>query len=343
MLSVGLACTGCASSHVPVDTALPPQDVGETAERVVEVAASGGRTLALTSHGRVFSWGLITDGAAEGVFPTAEGYYLSPLPRHIRRGRTASDLVGDHAVCVVEGGADVWCPHPLEERWARTRARGRILSADWNVACVIDAGSVFGVVQTTGREYQILDRGELVEHCNLGNSALLAGASTVWYGPWDDVREAYDLRPIDVDAAVVGVGNQGEVALRNGHVIAVHGGGPDELLVLPGPVDSYAPAVPEVSPNFSGCAVLAGGEVHCWPGIDGNAWGCADLRRGPATSFHVDGVAAVQVDVGYRHACALDIDIDGRVWCWGYNGFGEVGDGSLDCRPAPVEVVLPLH
>ncbi len=33
-----------------------------------------------------------------------------------------------------------------------------------------------------------------------------------------------------------------------------------------------------------------------------------------------------QVTVGHDHTCALKSD--GTVWCWGYNGNGELGDGK---------------
>jgi serine/threonine protein kinase/alpha-tubulin suppressor-like RCC1 family protein len=46
-----------------------------------------------------------------------------------------------------------------------------------------------------------------------------------------------------------------------------------------------------------------------------------------------------QVAVGYEHACAL-LDND-RVFCWGNNTFGALGDGSTDDQAAPVEVTIP--
>ena len=39
---------------------------------------------------------------------------------------------------------------------------------------------------------------------------------------------------------------------------------------------------------------------------------------------------------GFEHTCALDTR--GRVWCWGRNTFGAIGDGTLALRPRPVRV-----
>jgi len=44
----------------------------------------------------------------------------------------------------------------------------------------------------------------------------------------------------------------------------------------------------------------------------------------------------VQVAAGLLHACALKVD--GTLWCWGANGSGQLGDGTLDDRAAPVPV-----
>ncbi len=37
---------------------------------------------------------------------------------------------------------------------------------------------------------------------------------------------------------------------------------------------------------------------------------------------------------GDKHACALSES--GRVWCWGYNAFGQLGNGATDDSMVPV-------
>jgi len=46
----------------------------------------------------------------------------------------------------------------------------------------------------------------------------------------------------------------------------------------------------------------------------------------------------VVVDAGEYHTCALRQG-DGSVWCWGYNGKGQLGDGTVESHesPAPVQ------
>jgi alpha-tubulin suppressor-like RCC1 family protein len=50
----------------------------------------------------------------------------------------------------------------------------------------------------------------------------------------------------------------------------------------------------------------------------------------------------VQVSAGDFHICACTSD--GAVWCWGWNGFGQLGSGVADLRKAtttPVRAAAP--
>jgi alpha-tubulin suppressor-like RCC1 family protein len=93
----------------------------------------------------------------------------------------------------------------------------------------------------------------------------------------------------------------------------------------------------------SACALVDGG-VWCW-GSNGNG----QLGNGSAEDSlvptPVSGITdAVALSVGGRHACVIrgggggDLG-GGEVWCWGQNAFGNLGDGTLDNRPEPVQVL----
>jgi alpha-tubulin suppressor-like RCC1 family protein len=50
---------------------------------------------------------------------------------------------------------------------------------------------------------------------------------------------------------------------------------------------------------------------------------------------------AVQLSAGWNHACV--VRTDDTIWCWGGNGdgatgYGQLGDGTFENRPSPVQV-----
>lgn len=78
------------------------------------------------------------------------------------------------------------------------------------------------------------------------------------------------------------------------------------------------------------CAVLDAGSVRCWGQDESGKLGndTAPAQEDPATAPDVDlgGVAAVSVDAGYDHSCA--VLVDGHLRCWGASGGGDLGLGD---------------
>jgi alpha-tubulin suppressor-like RCC1 family protein len=86
------------------------------------------------------------------------------------------------------------------------------------------------------------------------------------------------------------------------------------------------------------CAILYGGQVWCWGANYGQVVAAADASCSgaggcpPLQVVTADGGAfepAATVRVGYQYACALGTDQS--LWCWGSNGFDQLGepvDGS---------------
>lgn len=87
------------------------------------------------------------------------------------------------------------------------------------------------------------------------------------------------------------------------------------------------------------CVLLDTDSVQCF---GGNYWGeLGDGTRTDATApVTVLGLAAgtiTSIDTGDHHSCAL-FSSTSMIKCWGYNGYGQLGDGSQTDSSTPVSV-----
>ena len=100
------------------------------------------------------------------------------------------------------------------------------------------------------------------------------------------------------------------------------------------PITVLGPSVGVVEIGVSdshSCVVRSSGQLVCWgKNTDGQIGDQTTINRlSPVTA---DGVplGMVAVAPGASHTCALDSL--GKVWCWGGNAYGQLGDGSVTGR-----------
>lgn len=89
------------------------------------------------------------------------------------------------------------------------------------------------------------------------------------------------------------------------------------------------------------CALTQDGNVYCWGGNDYGQLGIGGvLSSFVPTEIQMTGAIAgknlVDVSAGYAHTCALASD--GTAYCWGFNGHGQLGNGSNFDSDVPVAV-----
>ncbi|MBL8777516.1 MAG: hypothetical protein JNK12_16355 [Acidimicrobiales bacterium] len=90
--------------------------------------------------------------------------------------------------------------------------------------------------------------------------------------------------------------------------------------------------------NLHTCAVKRSGRLYCW-GADGfSQLGNGGSNTDAALPVQVQGGATdwASVSAGGNHTCALKTS--GRLFCWGGNAYGQVGDGTRTARSTPVPV-----
>lgn len=91
--------------------------------------------------------------------------------------------------------------------------------------------------------------------------------------------------------------------------------------------------------DFS-CALAAGGGVTCWGDDSVGQIGDGGGAAAPRLPTAVPGVAgAAGLSASWQHACALTAS--GLVTCWGDDGEGQIGDGTLGGVRAPTLVNDP--
>jgi hypothetical protein len=85
------------------------------------------------------------------------------------------------------------------------------------------------------------------------------------------------------------------------------------------------------------CAVTAGGGVVCW-GLGGDGRLGNNSTTNSSVPVQVSGLASgvTAASAGNRFACA--VTAGGGVMCWGYNGYGELGNNSTTNSSVPVQV-----
>lgn len=296
------------SVGAPVALAGTPNMVTATLANVTKVAGGANYTCALKTDQTVWCWGIDADGElGDGTRGDSKHNRLKPV--QVVQGTGKLTPVKDIATggvqsCAVKTDNTVWC-------WGFA-ADGEVGDGTTGDSNGLRLKPV-QVVQGTGH---LTD----VAAVTAGNqfTCALKTDGTVWcwgsnsFGQLGDGSEFDSLVPVEI---VLGAGY-----LTNVKAIAAGG--------------------------VHVCALKTDNTVWCWGDAedgetgDGTTGDENGQRRQPVQvlqgSGNLTSVAAISANSG-GSSCA--VKTDGTAWCWGYNEFGQLGDGTRTTRLKATQVV----
>ncbi len=293
-------------SDMPVKVELP------AGTKVTAIAAGGHHSLAVTSTGAVLAWGFNGDGElGDGTTTALPELHTEPI------GNTAPGVpvkvklpTGTKVTAVAAADAHS-CSSTADGGYSvAVTSTGQVLAWGYNGYGELGDGS------TTQSDVPVkvkLPAGTKVTAVAAGGFHSLAVTSTGQVLAWGDSSN----------------GQLGDGKTTQSDV----------------PVTVKLPAGTKVTAVAAGCfhslAVTSTGQVLAW-GYNGYG----ELGDGTTTQSHVPvtvklpaGTKVTAAAAGGSHSLA--VTSTGQVLAWGYNGYGELGDGTTTQSDVPVTVKLP--
>ena len=310
-----------------------PGNVVTLNRNVTQITAGGAFTCALLNSGAVKCWGSNSSGQL-GNGTDSTRTTLSPVVG-LSSG-IAEIAAGGYVSCAVTngGGAKCW-----GYNYYGTLGDGTTIMRP----APVDVSGLSGPVS------------KIATSGNHTCALLTSGGVQCWgynyYGQLGNNTTTDQLLPVDVTGLASGVvqivaGYTHSCALLNTGGVKCWGSnysgqlGDNTTINRATPVDVFgltAGVKAITASNSHTCALLNGGGVRCW-GYNGYG----QLGDGTTTSriAPVD-VATLSSGVsdasaGNAHTCA--VKTTGAVQCWGYNGYGQLGDGTTTSRLVPTNV-----
>ncbi len=308
--------------------------VGEYALEVVQIAAGGLHTCAVTASGGVKCWGADNDGQLGDGGALQQ---LSPIDVVGLTAGVASIASGNSHTCALTSSGGVKC-------WGR------------------NSSGQLGDNSTTTRRTPVVVQGlsSGVAKVSAGASHTCAvttsGGAKCWgngsYGQLGHGSAISRTTPVDVSGMTSGVA---DISAGANHTCATttagsahcwgQGGyrqlglGTTDNQLTPQPVVGLSSGVLGVyAGTYHSCALTTAGAALCWGdntihGILGDGTTTAS-----ATPVAVSGLSAgvSQLVVGGFHNCV--VTTGGAAQCWGLNNSGQLGDGTFTSRKVPTQV-----
>lgn len=323
------AMAGCGED-IPEHAVLEPVKVLGLSD-VRAISAGRDVTCAADAGGQAFCWGNNWSGSVgDGTSATS---YSTPVKVSALSGVT-SITVGDAHACATVDTGKAFCWGQGRGALGDDTTKNRLSPVE-----VVDLSGALSITAGSGHTCAATDDG----------SAWCWGAS-YWGAVGDGTLNASRLVPYQVltlsDVIAIDGGDGYNCAVQGDGAAFCWGSNPTGALGDGTREDRATPAlvkgISDVRSIAAGhrhtCAATGDGSAYCWGSNARGSLGVDedDLDRA-LEPRKVEGISGVvSVAAGDEHTCAMTSD--GGAWCWGYNGLGQLGDGSVDDRYEPARV-----
>jgi alpha-tubulin suppressor-like RCC1 family protein len=323
-----VACTGYNASG---QLGIPPPELGYPAEfslvlvsglpSISAIAAGGDTTCALSTAGAVWCWGdlmgrstpTLLNGLTSGVAAIALGR------RHlcVRTTGNAARCLGNNESGQLGNGNNTFQPTPVGVVGLSSGVVA--LSLGGNHSC---ARTSANAVKCWG----LNNSGQLGNGTTASSNVPVDGSGLSSAVTWLSAGAA-NTCAITTNDAVNCWGTNSSGQLGNGSSVRR---------------STATPVVANLAAGLAtgvthSCSLMTGGRVRCWGNNSQNQLGDnTTSQRTKSTSVVALNAPAIAVGAGQAFTCALTAN--GGVKCWGYNGAGQIGDGTGVQQPLPVDV-----
>jgi alpha-tubulin suppressor-like RCC1 family protein len=328
----------------------PVANAAAPAPTITAVAAGGYHSCALTSAGGVKCWGYNNSGQL-GNGTTMNSF--SPVDVVGLASGVTAIAAGYYHSCAVlsSGGAKCWGSNEYGQLGNGPRDGGphpdsltpvNVLRADSLSPVEIMSG--VAAISAGGLDTCVLTSVGGVQCWGANDSGQLGYGKPTDFGiPWP-----VDVVELGSGVTAIATGPDHTCAVAGGQVKCWGNNGGGQL----GDGSTTSTSTPVIVSGLDGtvtslatgydhtCALMSTGEVKCW-GANAHGQlgdGTADPRFSPVGVLGLaSGIRAIGAGAAAEHTCGLMNT--GGVMCWGYNAYGQLGDGSASDRSAPVNVV----
>jgi alpha-tubulin suppressor-like RCC1 family protein len=293
----------------------------------VQVSAGYQNTCAVMSNGSSYCWGYNSNGQVEGpVNDLPSSDVNSPIYVQMKEDHKIVSLsTSRYHACAITELAEIIC-------WGSLSQKGISL----NERSVADK---IRFVNSVGTKKSVVPMGWGIE--NLSTSQLPNGMTfennTLEISPYSNQSGNWNWQ-INSSLGMV----QGSFEFQGLDIDRMPASSPAWAYNLAVREESSSVPMIQVDSGYDhSCGIMADGELRCWGDNSYGKLGDGSLtRRTRPTSTQLgDAEIVTQVSAGYYNTCV--VLETGRVSCWGYGYYGQLGDGTTTDSTLPKEILMP--